>query len=67
MSHVSRCQNNVKLLKRCKMSKNQTVGPGRKFTKYKLTKWGSQMLMSILTSHTKAIKVGQKYFLYYSL
>ena len=32
--------------------------------KNKMTQWGSQIFMSILTSHMKVIKIGQKYFLW---
>ena len=51
--------------KRCQLPNNQTPGLWRRFTKKnKMTQWGSQIFMSILTSHMKVIKIGQKYFLW---
>ena len=62
-----KCQKDVKLSKRCQMSKNQTPRLWRRFTKKnKLTQWGSQIVTSILTSQMMVTKNPQndhrKYF-----
>ena len=54
----------VKFSKRCQLPNNKTPGLWRRFTKNKLTQWGSHIFMSILTSDMKVIKIGQKYFLW---
>ena len=50
----------------CQMSKNQTPRLWRRFTKNKLTQWGSHILTSILMSHMMVTKnpqnVHRKYF-----
>ena len=61
---MSSCQKDVKLSKRCQISKNQT--PEEVHKKNKLTQWGSQILTSILTSQMMVTKnpqnVHRKYF-----
>ena len=52
---MSNCQKDVKC---------QIAGLLRRLTKNKLTQWGSHTLTSILTSHVKVIKIGQKCFLW---
>ena len=48
-------QKDVKLSKKCQMSKNETPRLWRRFTK-KLTQCGSQILTSILTSEMMVTK-----------
>ena len=60
---MSKCQKDVKMSKRCQMSKSQTQTIEKVHKKNKLTKWGSHILMSILTSNMKVTKIVQKHFL----
>ena len=55
---MSSCQKDVKYEK----VKYADYGGGSQ--KNKLTSWGSQILMSILTSNMKVTKIAQKYFLW---
>ena len=53
---VSSCQKDVKLSKRCQMSKSQTHGLWRRFTKKINSHNEVDILMSILTSHMMVTK-----------
>ena len=44
------------------LSKSQTAKLGWSFTKNNLTQWGSQVMISILMSHLKVIKISQNIF-----
>ena len=63
---MSHCQKDVKLSKRCQISKSQTCRLWRRFTKKnKLTQWGSQILTSILTSQMMVTKNPQNVYRQY--